>query len=65
MSKKMNHAEYQKSLRKRTEAQLRFIMKDAAEAAEAVKELNPESAGYYLDEVSYAAMELKRRGLTA
>ena len=59
MAKQMHHIEYPKSLRSKPTASLYFIMKDAREAAEA----NPmgENAGYYLDEVHYAAMEIKRR----
>ena len=57
--KKMNHAEYQKGLKRKTDAELRYIAKDAREAAEAMPQ--GENAGYYLDEVSYCAMELARR----
>ena len=57
--KTMNHAEYQKGLKRKTEDQLRFIIKDAAEARDAFP--MGENAGYYADEVHYAAMELKRR----
>ncbi len=55
--KKMNHSEYQKALKKKSVDELRFIVKDAREAAE----LKNENAGYYLDEVHYAAAELQRR----
>ena len=57
--KKMNHADYQKALRNKTEDQLRYIAKDAREAAEAMPE--GENAGFYLDEVHYCSMELARR----
>lgn len=59
MSKKIYHAEYQQMLKGKTDAQLRFIVKDAREAEEA----NPtgENAGYYADEQHYAAMELTKR----
>lgn len=55
----INHTEYPKSLRSKSDDALRYIMKDAAEA----ERNNPEGdkAGYYLDEINYAAMELKRR----
>jgi len=57
--KTMNHNEYPKRLRNKTEADLRFIIADATEAVRA----NPtgENVGYYLDEVHYAAAELRRR----
>lgn len=60
MKKTMDHAEYQRKLRSKTEAELRFIIRDASAAERA----NPQgcNAGYYADEVSYAAMELARRG---
>lgn len=56
----MDHAKYPKTLRNKDEAALRFIIQDAKEAAEA----NPQNpnVGYYLDEVCYAAAELRRRG---
>jgi len=55
----IDHAAYAKSLRTKTEAELRYIIKDAGEAAAA----NPtgHKAGYYQDEVHYAAAELRRR----
>ncbi len=57
--KTMNHAEYQKNLKNKTVAELRFIAKDANEAMEAMPQ--GENAGYYADEVHYAAMELRNR----
>ena len=61
MLKTMNHAEYPKRLRSKTEAELRYIIKDATEAQQANRE-NPNN-GYYADEVLYAAAELRRRKL--
>ena len=58
--KQMNHAEYQKNLKKKNEDQLRYIIKDARETVEAMP--MGENAGYYADEIHYAAMELKGRG---
>lgn len=57
----INHAEYQAKVKRMSEAQLAYVIKDATEAIEA----NPDGpkAGYYADEVHYAAMELKRRGV--
>lgn len=57
--KKMNHTTYPLGLKKKTDDELRFIMKDAQEAHDAFP--TSENAGYYLDEVLYAAMELKAR----
>lgn len=61
MQKVMNHGEYQKRLKKKTESELRFIVKDAGEALRAMPE--GVNAGYYQDEIHYAHMELQRRGL--
>lgn len=59
MLKQMDHDKYPKSLKRKTEAQLRYIMMDAKSAAEANPE-NPNN-GYYEDEYHYCAMELSRR----
>jgi len=59
VDKKMNHAEYQAKLRSMDENAIRFILKDAKEAIESNP--NGPNAGYYQDEISYAAMELKKR----
>jgi len=55
----IDHVEYPKRLRTKSDAALRFIVKDATEAMRA----NPEGqkAGYYADEVNYASNELARR----
>lgn len=57
----MNHAEYQKKCRTKTEAELRYIIKDAGEAIEA----NPtgHKAGDYQDEIHYCAAEIRRRNI--
>jgi hypothetical protein len=60
MPKQMDHAAYQKRMKKASEASLRYILKDAREAIEA--QPFGENAGYYADEIHYAAMELRRRG---
>ena len=59
LKKTMDHSAYQKALRHFTPDMLRYLQKDAQEAAEA----NPdgENAGYYTDEAIYAAAELTRR----
>lgn len=59
MIKRMDHNEYPATLRNKTDAQLRYIMKDAHEAMKAFPE-GP-NAGYYADEVNYCADELHRR----
>lgn len=59
MQKKMDHAAYQKRLKTKSDAELRFIIKDANEALKAMPD--GENAGYYADEIHYASMELQRR----
>ena len=59
MQKVMDHARYQRDMKGKTVAELLYIIKDAGEAAA----VNPQNinCGYYLDEVHYAADELRRR----
>lgn len=57
MKKQMNHAACQKAMKTRSDAELHYIIKDAGEA----RDCGGENAGYYADEVHYAAMELARR----
>lgn len=59
MKKVMDHEAYQKWLKTLDIETLRYIQRDAAEAAAA----NPNgiNVGYYLDEVNYCAMEIYRR----
>ena len=59
MQKHMDHAAYQRKMKRKTFAELMFIARDATEAAEAMPE-GP-NAGYYADEAHYALMEMKRR----
>ena len=61
MKKTMNHEAYQSAMKSKTPEQLRYIAKDAAEAAKAMPQ--GVNAGYYQDEVCYAGMELRRRGI--
>jgi hypothetical protein len=61
--KKMNHAAYQARLHSLPPEALRFIIKDAQEAIDAMP-LGPNS-GYYADEVHYAAAELHKRAVQA
>lgn len=57
--KNMNHTEYPKSLRTKTDAELYFTIKDAKEAMQAMPD-NPNNS-YYADEVCYCSDELRRR----
>ncbi len=57
--KKMDHANYPRQLKHKPVESLRFIIRDANEAIAAHP--TGENAGYYADEVLYAASELKRR----
>ena len=57
--KTMNHAEYQKSLKSKSDAALEYILFDARKAEEAHP--TGENAGYYADEQHYAAMEITKR----
>ena len=57
--KTMNHGEYQKRLRKLSDAELRYVIKDAGGAIKA--QPMGENAGYYMDEVHYAIAEINRR----
>ena len=54
-----DHSNYPASLKTKTLGELRWIIKDATEAMNAYPD-GPK-AGYYADEVSYAAMERQRR----
>ncbi len=55
----MDHTKYPRGLKSKSISSLHFIIRDAREAIKA----NPENpnAGYYADEISYAAMEIRRR----
>jgi len=59
--KRMDHRAYPLSLRKKSVEQLRFIIKDAGDAMRAMPD--GENADYYADEVNYASMELRLRGV--
>lgn len=59
MTKTMDHAAYQRKLKTKSEAELRFIIQDANEAQRANPD-NPNN-GYYADEIHYANAELRRR----
>lgn len=57
--KVIDHVEYPKRLRTKSVAELRFIISDCRETIR----VNPngDNVGYYLDEISYASQELRRR----
>ena len=57
--RQIDHTEYPKSLRKKSDESLRYIIKDAQEALFLFPECD--KSGYYADEINYCAMELKRR----
>jgi len=57
--KVMNHTNYPKKLKKKSHAELRYIIKDCQEALNAMPA--GENAGYYADEINYCANELNRR----
>ena len=58
----INHINYPKQLKTKSNESLRYIIKDCQEAITA----NPENpkCGYYADEINYCASELKRRSNT-
>jgi hypothetical protein len=56
----IDHVNYPKKLKTKSDDELRFIIKDAQEAMKAMPD-GPK-AGYYADEVNYASMELRKRG---
>ena len=55
----IDHKSYPRRLRKKSEAELRYIIKDAKAAIKAYP--GGHKAGYYADEIHYAAMELAKR----
>jgi hypothetical protein len=57
--KTMNHTEYQRKLKRLPMGALIYIIADATEAVSAYPD--SDNAGYYMDEISYAMMEMKRR----
>jgi hypothetical protein len=60
-TKTMNHAEYQAWLKKLPAMQLWFIIKDCKKVLEVWPDYP--NHGYYLDEIHYCGMELKKRGV--
>ena len=57
----IDHTEYPKTLKTKSNDSLRFIIKDCQEAMKAIPD-NPKN-GYYADEICYCGMELRTRGI--
>lgn len=55
------HSYTMEAMKRKTDAQLRYIIKDATEAAEAGEKMGNPKADQYRDEAHYASMELQRR----
>lgn len=58
-TKTMNHLDYPRRCRQLSEAELLYTIADARESLAAWPDCP--SAGYYQDEINYAAAELERR----
>lgn len=58
-TKTMNHSEYQKKVKKMSREALLYVIQDAQKAARCANG----NEGYYMDEIHYCSMELKRRGM--
>ena len=58
--KKMDHNAYPKSLRGKTESELRNIIADCKEVIRLQGDFNP-NLSYYMDEICYCTNELRRR----
>jgi len=59
MTKTINHADYPKSLKAKSDAELHHIIADCKAALAAWSDCP--NASYYLDEINYAAAELNAR----
>ena len=59
--REINHTEYPKSLRNKSDDSLRYIIKDAQEALFCFPQ--SDKSGYYADEINYCAMELQSRAI--
>jgi hypothetical protein len=59
--REINHTEYPKSLRNKSDDSLRYTIADAQAAIACFPE--GEKAGYYADEINYCAMELQSRAI--
>ena len=55
----INHKEYMAKVKNMSEQALRYTIKDARAAHDAMPD--GAKAGYYLDEISYCMMELRKR----
>ena len=59
-TKFIDHAAYSRKVKKMTEAELLFTIKDCQEVLEVAWEGHPNN-GYYSDEICYCSTELHRR----
>lgn len=59
MTKTMDHAAYMRKVKKMSDSELQFVIKDCREVL-AVWPDHP-NAGYYMDEICYCADEIRRR----
>lgn len=57
--KTMDHAKYQKMVKRATIESLRYVIADCQKAIEAMPD--NENNGYYADEICYCSMELAKR----
>ena len=55
------HSYTMEAMKRKDDAALRYIVKDATEAAEAGEKMNNPKAAQYRDEAHYASMEMQRR----
>jgi hypothetical protein len=55
------HSQTMEAMKRKDDAALRFILKDATQAAEAGEKFGNPKSGQYRDEAHYASMEIQRR----
>lgn len=55
------HTATMKAMKDKSDDSLRFIIKDATEAADIGEKMGNPKAGQYRDEAHYASMELRKR----
>lgn len=54
------HGDQQRSMAKKSDAELRYLIKDCQETVRLQQDFNPK-CGEYMDMIHYAAMELRKR----
>ena len=59
-AREMDHEAYQERTKSMSVESLEHIIKDASLAVEAAGATNSPNYGYYLDEIHYCSMELRR-----